>query len=72
MQTAANRHRDRLAELHHLLDNISSNPTVISDDRFEQELNFVQKAVNDLWSKTKERVGGNLKNLKLNLSKITK
>lgn len=53
-------HRERLAELERLLQDILTNPTVLNDEMFEKTLTTVMVQVEDLWNATQEaaRSGG--------------
>lgn len=57
VQSAANEHRVRLKELEKVLTDIASNPTVISDQDFENKLKDVQGIVEQLWNEARHGAG---------------
>lgn len=57
VQDAVDVHREKLESLKKVLDDIASNPTVISDENFDKKLKQVEEAVADLWNKAKVAIG---------------
>lgn len=53
-------HRERLAELERLLQDILIHPTVLNDEVFEETLTTVMSQVEDLWNAAQDaaRSGG--------------
>ena len=47
-------HRERLAELERLLQDILIHPTVLNDEVFEETLTTVMSQVEDLWKDAQE------------------
>ncbi|XP_046998702.1 laminin subunit gamma-1 isoform X2 [Schistocerca americana] len=72
VQDAANVHRAKLYKLKKVLDDIASNPTVISDDNFERRLKEVEEAVGHLWTRAKQAVGGGGRSLSERLDDLIK
>ncbi|XP_071445859.1 laminin subunit gamma-1 [Hetaerina americana] len=72
VQSAANEHRAKLAELKKLLLDIENNPTVIEDATFEERLNGVQQLVNDLWDDAKRGSKSGDKSLSERLEELSK
>lgn len=60
VQAAVDEHRTKLASLNALLQNIMSNPTIISDEAFKNKLNEVQERVDQLYTDVKTQTGGDL------------
>ena len=46
-------HRERLAELERLLRDIVDNPTVLTDDDFDETLSIIINKVDSLWNDAK-------------------
>ena len=63
VQSAANSHRERLAELENTLKKINSSPTVIKDSDFEKELKNVQDRVKNVLHTAKQGSGNENKTL---------
>jgi coxsackievirus/adenovirus receptor len=57
VQSAANDHLAKLQELENVLSNIASNPTLISDQGFENKLKDVQGFVEGLWNDARHGAG---------------
>ncbi|XP_067003262.1 laminin subunit gamma-1 [Anabrus simplex] len=71
VQDAANAHRQKLAELEKVLNDIASSPTVISDEEFDKKLNEVERIVDDLWNDAKRGAGTGDKSLLEHLSELS-
>ncbi|KAH7979957.1 hypothetical protein HPB49_012193 [Dermacentor silvarum] len=54
VQDAVNEHRDKVAELARLLDNIEKNPQIVKSVDFEEKLEQVMTIVNGLWKDAKQ------------------
>ncbi|EEC12698.1 laminin gamma-1 chain, putative, partial [Ixodes scapularis] len=57
VQDAVNQHRDKVADLARLLDNIEKNPQIVKSVDFEKKLEEVMVIVNDLWKDAKQASG---------------
>ncbi|XP_077506239.1 laminin subunit gamma-1 isoform X2 [Amblyomma americanum] len=57
VQDAVNEHRDKVAELARLLDNIEKNPQIVKSVDFEEKLEQVMDIVNGLWKDAKQASG---------------
>lgn len=57
VQSAANQHRVKLKELEKVLSDIASNPTVISDQDFENKLKEVERIMEQLWNEARHGAG---------------
>lgn len=58
VQDAVRYHRDQLAKLNDILDEIERNPTVIDDETFEMKLHTIQEDIDQLYEEAKEAIGG--------------
>lgn len=58
MQDASRSHVSKVERLNQILDEIERNPTVIDDDKFEEQLRTVQDDVDDLLDRAKLGTGG--------------
>lgn len=58
VRDAANDHRQKLADLKKVLQEIASNPTVIDDVEFESKLKVVEEKINILAEDAKSGSGG--------------
>lgn len=61
VQSAVDKHRQRLSELENTLKKINSSPTVIKDSDFEKELKNVQNKVKNLLDIAKQESGSKYK-----------
>ncbi|XP_065163974.1 laminin subunit gamma-1 isoform X1 [Atheta coriaria] len=70
VQEASANHFKKLQQLKTILDEIERNPTVIDDDKFEEQLNDIKEDVHELADMAKEGLGGDEKSLKQKLDNI--
>lgn len=59
VQKSARDHVNKLEELRNILDEIERNPTVIDDDKFEEQLRGIESEVEDLTKRAKTGLGVN-------------
>lgn len=57
VQDTVNEHRDKVAELARLLDNIEKNPQIVKSVDFEEKLEQVMTIVSGLWKDAKQASG---------------
>lgn len=79
VQKSSRDHVNKLEELRNILDEIERNPTVIDDDKFEEQLRGIQSEVEDLTNRAKTGLGVNettladtLENMKVRQKEVSK
>lgn len=70
VQNASYLHLQKLDRLADILNQIERNPTVVDDDKFEQQLKYVQEEVDNLLDEGKRNTGGDERTISEKLEEI--